>query len=491
VVTQAKPGTMALFSNFKPISNKPCYYLDIDKNKIFFVLTMKLVLALGSLLSTSSLWTATAFAFTPAKTRTGQISNSFLRSTETDSFAAFADSLDEDEMFDDDDEKSGESNPSWQQSLEMLLDPSTPASKRQILLSDLLNANDDIKSDVQNALKERKIDSLLTPTGKKLQDGTRAVARQITTDILPSIAAAASSRRAPTNFVPEEFPTLVPKIGSRIFDAFSNQARKQLETFQADLADPKRIPERISKQTAEFETELKNIFLETPEGLVGPKYTVVSKGQGYEIREYEGYKVASTSMSKVGEPYSMDNIGKGGAAFNALAAYLFGGNDEGRVMDMTTPVSTTSVGEMRFYLKGDSVTDFPQPIEPEGSFNEQMAVKVIDVPPARLAVARFTGFVTEGEVARQKDTILSSLALDGIFVDAPHGAVIPHIILQYNPPYTIPIVRRNEIAVPVRSEVQNSNLGSEWQAAVGEDESDATLAEDGEDDGLASPSDVE
>jgi hypothetical protein len=118
---------------------------------------MKLVLALGPLLSASSLWTATAFAFTPAKTRTGQISNSFLRSTETDSFAAFAESLDEDDMFDDDDEKAGESKSSWQQSLEMLLDPSTPASKRQILLSDLVNANDDIRSDVQNALKERKV----------------------------------------------------------------------------------------------------------------------------------------------------------------------------------------------------------------------------------------------------------------------------------------------------------------------------------------------
>ena len=119
---------------------------------------MKLVLGLGSLLSTSPLWTATAFAFTPAKIRTGQISNSFLRSTETDSFAAFADSLDEDEMFDDDDdEKAGGNNSSWQQSLEMLLDPSTPASKRQIILSDLLNANDDIRSDVQNALKERKV----------------------------------------------------------------------------------------------------------------------------------------------------------------------------------------------------------------------------------------------------------------------------------------------------------------------------------------------
>lgn len=332
-----------------------------------------------------------------------------------------------------------------------------------------------------------QIDNLLTPTGKKLREGTRAVARQITTDIIPNIAAAASSRNPPSGIFPEELPSLVPKIGMTILDAFSNQAKRQLEILQGDLADPRRIPERISKQTAEIATEAKNIFLETPEGLVGPKYTVVVQGEGYEIRDYDSYTVASTSMSKIGEPYSMDDIGKGGAAFNALAAYLFGGNDEGKVMDMTTPVSTTSMGEMRFYLKGDSVSDFPQPLLPEGTFNEQGAVKLVEIPPARLAVKKFTGFVTEGEVARQKDALLSALALDGVEVDAPHGAVIPHIILQYNPPYTIPIIRRNEIAIPVVSQ-EGGNLESEWQM-------DSSVKEEIEDrndmDAGIAPSDVE
>lgn len=227
--------------------------------------------------------------------------------------------------------------------------------------------------------------------------------------------------------------------------------------------------------------------METPEGLVGPKYTVVSESEGYEVRDYEAYNVASTSMSKVSEPYSMDEITKGGAAFNALAAYLFGANDEGRIMDMTTPVSTTSVGEMRFFLKDDTISDFPQPLSPEGTFNEQGLVKVVEVPPARLAVAKFTGFVTEGEVSRQKDGLLSALAIDGVEVDTPHGTVIPHVIFQYNPPYTIPMVRRNEIAIPVRSEediVKNSDLEEEWKAASGEDGDEGVI-------GLGAPSDVE
>lgn len=413
--------------------------------------------------------------------------NTSLLSTQADSdidekFSAFAEALDEDELFGDDEEAAGEGT-TWQESLEMLLDPSTPSVKRQILLSDLVSANQDIRNDVQSALKDRKIDTLLTPTGKKLQDGTRAVARQITTDILPSIAAVASSNKPPA--VPEDLPNLVPKIGSRILDAVSNQAKKQFETLQADLADPTRIPERITQQTADLATEAKNVFLETPQGLVGPAYTVVSSSLGYEIRDYEGYSVASTSMSKVGEPFSVDDITKGGAAFNTLAAYLFGANDEGKVMDMTTPVSTTSLGEMRFFLKKNEGSEFPIPLSPEGLFNEQGAVKIMEIPPTRLAVAKFTGFVTEGEVSRQKDTLLSSLAIDGVEVDTPHGSVIPHIIFQYNPPYTIPMIRRNEIAVPVQSEpgIVSEDLESEWQPSG--DEGDE---EEGE---IEAPSDVE
>lgn len=432
--------------------------------------------------------------------------------TESDTesaFSAFADSLDEDSLFDEGAEDDAE-EPTWQESLDSLLDPTTPLAKRQILLSDLLNANEDIRTSVQTALSERKIDALLTPTGKKLQDGTRAVARQITTDILPGIAAAVSSGpptpnndKSPAAAIAEELPTLVPKLGSRIFDALSNQAKSNLELLQGDLADPSRIPERISKQAAEVATEAKNVFLETPEGLSGPEYKVVSRGEGYEIREYEAYSVASTDMAKVGEPYSVDDLASGGAAFNALAAYLFGANDAGRAMEMTTPVTTTSLGEMRFYLKkeGFSTDPFPSPVSDEDDrFNEKGAVSIVEVPPARLAVRRFTGFVTEGEVERQKDALLSSLAVDGIEVDVPHGAVVPHVVFQYNPPYTIPIVRRNEVAVPVRELGADgaADLETEWVGEHEDDDDDelsselsSELSPGGSDSDDIAPSDIE
>mmetsp|Transcript_25366 Transcript_25366/g.45931 ORF Transcript_25366/g.45931 Transcript_25366/m.45931 type:complete len:480 (-) Transcript_25366:42-1481(-) len=432
--------------------------------------------------------------------------------TNTDAmFSAFADSLDEETLeqqfdSDDDDASSSSAKTTWQESLESLLNPTTPMSKRQIVLTDLLNANEAIQSSIQTAIKERKIDPLLTPTGKKLQDGTRAVARQITTDILPGIAeeVAASSSSSSSSMKNKKLPRRPPqeftKIGNRVLNAISSQARKNLELLQGDLANPTRIPERLQKQTAELANEARNVFMETPEGLVGPPYKVLVSSSTYEIREYEGYAVASTSMSKVDEPYSMDDVASGGAAFNALAAYLFGANEEEKSMEMTTPVATTSLGEMRFYLRNNkendttmTIADFPEPLmEPleDDLFNSRGAVRLVEVPPARLAVARFTGFVTEGEVTRQKDVLLSSLAMDGIEIDVPHGAVVPHVVFQYNPPYTIPMLRRNEIAVPVLDSYSPSDLEAEWGNLNGNTNNNDDDDESKNDDNL-SPSDVE
>lgn len=251
----------------------------------------------------------------------------------------------------------------------------------------------------------------------------------------------------------------MPKIGSRILEAISNQAMKTLSQVEQDLRDPTRIPQRISQQTTELAKEAKNIFLETPQGLMGPEYTLVAKKEGYEIRNYAGYQVASTNMNK-GDPASLNDISSSGTAFNALAAYLFGANVEKRSMSMTTPVTMTSTGQMRFYLS-DAIV--PAPLEDgKTGMYEAGAIQIVDIPPARLAVRRFTGFVTEGEVARQKDTLLSQLEMDGIELDVPHGAVVPHVIFQYNPPYTIPMVRRNEIAVPVVTDITQKDLDSQW-----------------------------
>ncbi|CAB9508872.1 heme-binding-like protein At3g10130 [Seminavis robusta] len=401
--------------------------------------------------------------FTSRPTTSALFSSSTTSSSSTKTtdaeFAAFAETLEEDVDVDEED-----MDQTWQASVDELLDPLTPLARRQALLAKLVGANKDIQESVLTALRDRKIDGLLTPNGKKLQEGSQTVARQITNDILPNLAA--NPPPNPATLLPD--PTDVSKVGSRILNALSNQVQKNIELLQGDLANPVRIPQRISRQTNDFVTEARNVFSETPVGLQEPPYTVVQTSGSYEIRDYEGYSVASTSMGKNTVILGADdnaagtNLAETGAAFNTLAAYLFGANKEGVSMDMTTPVTTTSWGEMRFYLSRPN--DVPAPLDDasSGSLYESGAVTILDIPPARLAVKKFTGFVTEGEITRQKDALLSALSMDDIEIDVAHGDPISHVIFQYNPPYTLPIVRRNEIAVAVRRENEVVDLKQQW-----------------------------
>lgn len=311
-----------------------------------------------------------------------------------------------------------------------------------------------------------KIDPLLTPTAARLQDGTRAVVRQIANDILPQLSrnAASGANSSPLPFAPPS-PASFEKVAGKVFDLVSNQLQNTAKDLQEDLSDPiNKIPQRLTKQTEGLVQEARNVFLETPEGLQEPPYAVVEACELYEIRDYEAYSVAATALP------DGEDIAAAGSAFNALASYLFGENQESKSMAMTTPVTTTNLGEMRFYLSEPKI---PLPLESD-------EVEIVEVPAARLAVRKFTGFATDGEIARQKDTLMQALEIDGIELDVAHGAVVPHVVFEYNPPYTLPIVRRNEIAVPVRPPTSSSasSLKEEW--SVDEEE-------DGED---ISPSDV-
>jgi len=100
---------------------------------------------------------------------------------------------------------------------------------------------------------------------------------------------------------------------------------------------------------------VEDMLARRPEGLETPKYTVVeSLGNGYEIRRYEPYSVATVSMDQLqrdADPTmdaAVNEPAKGGVkAFGALAGYLFGKNKQQTAMKMTTPVfsSVTSTTE--------------------------------------------------------------------------------------------------------------------------------------------------
>jgi len=78
-----------------------------------------------------------------------------------DDFSSFAASLEE-EAPTNSNRKNGSnsktsSDMTWKADLERLLDPTTPVAQRQILLSNLMNADKEIRASVQAALVERKV----------------------------------------------------------------------------------------------------------------------------------------------------------------------------------------------------------------------------------------------------------------------------------------------------------------------------------------------
>ena len=63
--------------------------------------------------------------------------------------------MDESSIFSGTDDR--DASTTWQENLESLLAPDTAVAKRQIVLSDLLNAAPEIQESVRTALRERKV----------------------------------------------------------------------------------------------------------------------------------------------------------------------------------------------------------------------------------------------------------------------------------------------------------------------------------------------
>ncbi|EWM28188.1 soul heme-binding protein [Nannochloropsis gaditana] len=316
---------------------------------------------------------------------------------------------------------------SWQESLELLMSPTTGMAQRQVLFQDVVSRAPEIRKDVEEAIREGSVDGLLT-------DGIKAVRRQLTEDIIPQLA---SEPEQAAKILLEE----MPKLAQRSYENLPK--------------NPKELAETLREVSTALPSEARNVFLRTPEGLETPSFQVLHEGHGYEIREYDPYTVAYTEMgssdAKAGSTSAGPVLGSPtmtGGAFNTLAGYIFGANEAKTNMAMTTPVEIRKdaqhrgAGEaysMRFIMASPYTTETaPRPMDSK--------VRLTTTARERLAAREFAGFATEGEVQRQLISLLSLLDRDGVTVVDPAS----YRIFQYNPPYTLPWLRRNEILVEVR-----------------------------------------
>jgi hypothetical protein len=161
-----------------------------------------------------------------------------------------------------------------------------------------------------------------------------------------------------------------------------------------------------------------------------PAWALVDEIGDVELRRYEPSIQARTTLKHSGETSS---------GFRRLAGYIFGDNDTGQKIAMTAPVGETLAGdkpEMSFTMPSAyAMDDLPEP--------KDASVSLHQVPERTVAAIRFSGWATGGKVKRYTRELLATLEANGIEVTGSPG------LNQYNPPWTPPFMRRNEIAVEI------------------------------------------
>ena len=173
------------------------------------------------------------------------------------------------------------------------------------------------------------------------------------------------------------------------------------------------------------------LFVSSTSAIEEPTYSLVVAWDdpNVEIRDYDARILATTQMNK-GQS----------SGFRVLAGYIFGGNEKEQEIAMTAPVQTTMPGmedaEMAFVVPREySIEELPTPDDIRVQFREE--------PAYRAAVIRFSGWVNDQKAERYWQTLSKFLKEQGI---QPLG---DPTLNQYNPPWTPPFLRRNEIIVAV------------------------------------------
>ena len=146
-----------------------------------------------------------------------------------------------------------------------------------------------------------------------------------------------------------------------------------------------------------------------------------------EIRAYAPRIMAVTGINEDSD-----------SGFRVLAGYIFGGNAEEQKIAMTAPVQQTMAGEkeMAFMMPAEyALKDLPQPEDQRVSFRE--------APAYTAAVIQFSGWASAEKADENWQQLQRFLIAEGIDITGEPT------LNQYNPPWTLPFMRRNEIIVPI------------------------------------------
>ena len=181
-----------------------------------------------------------------------------------------------------------------------------------------------------------------------------------------------------------------------------------------------------------------------------PAFKSLLKEGDYEVRQY-----APTVVAEVVVGGDLETASSRG--FRLVAGYIFGGNRAVSAVSaepgseriaMTAPVVAVPEGgqhleganrwRVQFVMPSKyTLATLPRPNNP--------AVSLRELPGHRTAVLRFSGFMNEAKVEGKAEELRAWLQARGM------RAVGPPRLLRYDPPWTLPFMRRHEVVFDVEA----------------------------------------
>ena len=189
-----------------------------------------------------------------------------------------------------------------------------------------------------------------------------------------------------------------------------------------------------------------------------PSYEVIETYEEFEVRRYEPYLLAEVDVSG-----GINSAGN--KAFRILAGYIFGDNaaatkmamtapvesrstDQGEKMAMTAPVTSTQkdgveMTTVAFVMEQKySIDTLPIP-------NDER-IRIREVPERIVAVRRYSGRWTDGKYQRNLQLLVDALS------NASLEVVGEAVLARYNSPFSLPMMRRNEVMFEIKTSDSNA-----------------------------------
>ena len=168
-----------------------------------------------------------------------------------------------------------------------------------------------------------------------------------------------------------------------------------------------------------------------------PKYKIISKHEGFEVRRYSDMVIATTKVQA-------DFKSSTSSGFRRIASYIFGGNDKEMKIAMTAPVIADCPSEglksynISFVMpKEYSMNDLPKANISEVSIQKESLGEV--------AVLSFGGWATESRSINYQKKLSELLLKNKIEIKGGF------MVAQFNSPWTLPMFRKNELMVRISS----------------------------------------